>query len=154
MNTFRDILRQYQLGPPEAPCGADVPFPFRERQLGLKDYNVLRPADFHRLPHDIGSAFIHTVKFPHPPHVARGEAADVRICALQMLCHGHGGAFLRPFGDQASDFPVQLHLRQRCVHSAVNGREQLTVVDCFFDVHRLLLSGAACAHYNDVLYLR
>ena len=142
VSALRDSLRQYQLGPPEALCGADVPFPFRDRQFGFENHHILRPADFHCFPHNVRRVFAHTVKFPHPSHIARGETIDARVCALQMLRHGHGSAFFRAFGDQASDFPVQLHLRQRGSHSAVNGREQFTVVDCFPDVHWLPLSGA------------
>ena len=142
MSALRDLLSQHQLGPAKAPRGADVPRAFCERQVRFEDHHVPRPSDFHRLPHDGGIVFVHTVKRPHPAHIARGEAADVRIRALQMLRHGHGSALLRPFTDQPADFPVQLHLRQRGANSFVNGFEQFAVVDCFSDVHRLLLSGA------------
>ena len=142
MDALGDLFGQCRFGPSETLYSLDVPFPFANGQVSFKDDYVLRPADFHRLLHNVGRVFVHPIEFPHPAHVARGETVHIGICALQMFRHGHGGAFFRPFGDQASDFPVQLHLRQRGVHSAVNGREQPAVVDCFFDVHRLLLSGA------------
>ena len=59
-----------------------------------------------------------------------------------MLRDSRCSALLLLRGDQASDFPVQLHLRQDGAHSAVNGCEKVGVVDVFSYVHGFLLSGA------------
>ena len=137
MKSLCNLFSKQLLRPSESPRGPDVPLPFREREIGFKDHHVLRPADFHRLPHGIGGVFIHTVKVPHAAHIARGESICIGISALQMLRHGHSSAFLRLSTDQAADFPVQFHLRHLGAHGAVNGCEQFAVVDCFSDVHVL-----------------
>ena len=126
-------------GPSEPQRCPDIPGAFFQCQVGVQDNQILCPAQHHRLGHDAWGAFIFTVKFPHPTHIARREAGSVGIRALQMFRHGHGSALFRPFADYATDFPVQLHLRQRGAHSAVYGREQLTVVDGLSDVHTVLL---------------
>ena len=138
-----DLLYERQLRPAEPPDGADVPCFLGKREAGFEYNDVLCPADFHRRSHDGGLVFIGAIKLPHPAHVTRREAADIRMCPLNILRCGDRRALLRTFSNQPSYFPIQRHLRQRDRERGVDSPIQFAIIGILFDIHRPLLSGAA-----------
>ena len=138
-----DLLHERQLRPAKLPDSADVPCFLGKREVGFEYDDVLCPADLHRRAHDIGLVFVGLVKLPHPAHVARREAADVRMRPMNILRCGDRRAFLRMLGNQPAYFPIQRHLRQGGRERGVDSPIQFAVINILFDVHRALLSGAA-----------
>ena len=116
MSGGRDLLRQLQFGPSKLPDSTDVPGFLLERQFRFQDNHVLRPANGHRLGHDLRNTLIGAVEIPHPPQAPGREPNGVGVCALQIFRSGYGRALLRPAADQTANAAVQLHLRQVCRH--------------------------------------
>ena len=143
MHTPVDLLYERQLRPTELPDSADVPCFLGKREASFEYDDVLRPANLHRRTHDSGFVFIGAVKLPHPAHVACREAADVRMCPLNMLRHSDRRALLRTFCNQPSYFPIQRHLWQGGRERGVDSPIQFAIIGILFDIHRPLLSGAA-----------
>ena len=146
MGGGRDLLRQFQFGPPKLPDSTDVPPFFLECQFRFQNDDVLCPADGHGLRHHLWVALIGAVEVPHPPQAPGREPGGVRVYAMQIFRSGHSRTLLRPAADQSSNAAVQLHLRQVCRHQFVQRREQGAVIGRFPDVHGFLSFPALCAH--------
>ena len=138
-----DLLHERQLGPAKLPDSADVPRSLGKREFRFEYDDVLCPADLHRRTHDGGFVFVGVVKLPHPAHVACREAADIRMCPLNIFRHGDRRTLLRALCNQPAYFPIQRHLRQGGRERGVDSSIQFAVIGILFDVHRPLLSGAA-----------
>ena len=142
MYMLRDIGQQFLLRPVKLCGGADVPQALFIRVTVLDNYSIERPTDLHCLVHDGGAVLIGAIEIPHSAKAAWGEAGGIRICVLQILCGGYGGAFLGSFADCLSDAAKQFHLCQFRCHKHIQRLKHCTVINGFSDVHELLLSGA------------
>lgn len=142
MYMLGNVGLQFLFRPAKAKGGADVPQALFIRITVLNNNSIERPTDLHRLAHNGGAVFVCAVEISHPAEVARGEAGGIRICVLQILRSGYGGAFLSAFADSFSDSAEQFHLRQRGRHERIQRLKHCAVIDRFSDVHELLLSGA------------
>jgi hypothetical protein len=134
-----DLPLQFRFGPAKLRRGVQIPSALLQRELCLHNDHVLRPADVHRLVHELGAIPVHPIEVPHPAQVARGETGGIRITSGQVFRDGHSGSLFRPLADQPTDLAVQLHLRHTRRHSGLYGGEQVAVVNVFSDVHGFLL---------------
>ena len=106
MGSGHDFFCQRRLAPSELACCLDVPRFLLDRQLRFQDNHVLGPADGHGFGQHLRGLGIGPVKIPHPPQVPGGEAGNVRVGAVQVLCRRHRRTFLRPAADQSANLAI------------------------------------------------
>lgn len=134
-------LSQFLLAPTEPQRSLQIPAPFLIRVAAFQDHHVLRPAYLHSRTHQGGAALIGAVEIPHPPQVARGEAAHLRVGSLQIFRRSHSRSLFRAGADHCADLPVQLHLRQVLPQQTIQSDKQQGIIYWLANVHGLLLPG-------------
>ena len=112
MRTLLDLRYERQLRPAKLTYGTDVPRPLFRRKVRFENDDILRPADHHGSVHRRGIVLIGEVELPHSANIARGEAADIRVCLLQVFRGSHRSALPRAFGNQPPNLTVRFRLRK------------------------------------------
>jgi hypothetical protein len=115
-----DLPLQFRFGPAKLRRSVQIPSALLQRELCLHNDHVLRPADVHRLVHELGAIPVHPIEVPHPAQVARGETGGIRITSGQVFRNGHSGSLFRPLADYPTDLAIQLHLGQFCRNSGID----------------------------------
>ena len=85
MGLIVNFYGKLQLGPAKAEYSLDIPLALGIIGTPLHDQDILSPTDFHSLSHERLIALIGTNELPHPTHIARREASDIRVIFLQVF---------------------------------------------------------------------
>jgi hypothetical protein len=101
-----DLPLQFRFGPAKLRRSVQIPASFLQRELCFHNNHVLRPADVHRLIHELGAVPVHPIEVPHPAQVAWGETSGIRITSGQVFRNSHSGSFFSPLADQPTNLAV------------------------------------------------
>ena len=141
-NSGLDLFHQLCLGPAVLQRGPEIPGALPAALTALQDRRILRPAQLQGQFQQFWVIGIGAVELPHPAQVSGGEAPVLRVIYLEILSGHDRRALLRAGADGHTDLKVQLHLREPHPHELTQRLIHGAVIDCFPDVHWLLLSGA------------
>ena len=139
-----DLFQQLYLDPAVLQRGPEIPSTLLDAFTAFQNGHILRPAQFQGQRQEFWVVGVGPEELPHPAQVAWGETLGLRVVLLEIRSGHDRRALLRAGTDGHTDLKVQPHLRELHPHELIQRLIHGTVIDCFPDVHWLLLSGTLC----------